>query len=422
MLPKALAALTVCLSVCSWADEIPTWPEAPVERIDVQHGFAGQPAVTIENDGKMASYPYQLDAAPLILQTVHFEGEVQIASGANVALNAFVVARRGRSPLDFANLVEHPITSVQSGWVPFVVELVVPPTSQTVDVGFSVTGKGLVNVRRIAIRSATVPAGPLAPEVEAYLLEALQNMRHSSLKQNSVDWDQLRDYALIKAQHAQHSSDTYDALRLALRLVDDHHSRLLVPEEVQQLMSASVVHPPEVKLTSDGIATLTIPAFDGLSARSARNYMKAAAAPLAHAAPSAGCGWVIDLRADSGGDMWPMLGVLAPFFKSGKLGAFNYLDHVDAWQLQHGVLFDGSTARVTTLKPSATLQHAKLAVLVGASTTSAGEALAIALHGRPDTRFSGRQPAALRHLMTSICWQMVRCYLSRLQSTPIDTA
>ena len=396
---KVLAALTVAVFVNCWADGssdlLVPLNAAPTTLLDPAHAFVGQDAVTIEADRRPGNYSYQLDAAPLILQSVHFEGEVHVASGTSVALNAFVVARRGRSPLDFVNLVEHPITSEQPGWVPFALDLPVPPTSQTVRLGFSVTGEGQVSVRHIVINNASEPIEPLAPEPEAYLLAALKDIHDSSLKRDSIDWQQLRDYLLSKAQHAQRSSDTYDALRVALRLLADRHSRLLLPEEVQQLMSEGAGHTPEVKFVSHQIATLTIPAFGGLSPQAAQRYMQAAALPLARAARKARCGWVIDLRGDSGGDLWPTLGVVAPFLRSGTLGAFNYPDHIDLWRLQHGVLFDGSRATVTALTRSVTLQQAKIAVLIGANTTSSGEALAIALHGRPDTRFFGAQSGGL---------------------------
>ena len=51
--------------------------------------------------------------------------------------------------------------------------------------------------------------------------------------------------------------------------------------------------------------------------------------------------WVIDLRFNGGGNMWPMLIALTPFFKEGDLGYFIYGDYKYSWSMKGQQIYAG---------------------------------------------------------------------------------
>lgn len=102
------------------------------------------------------------------------------------------------------------------------------------------------------------------------------------------------------------------------------------------------------------------------------------------------CGWVVDLRSDTGGNMWPMLAVVGPVLGDGKVGMFVDADgRKSLWSIKHGGPYqDGKSAGWGPGRP-VTGGLPPVAVLTGRLTASAGEAVAVAFRGRPGTRSFG---------------------------------
>lgn len=108
------------------------------------------------------------------------------------------------------------------------------------------------------------------------------------------------------------------------------------------------------------------------------------------------CGWIVDLRGNTGGNMWPMLLGVAPLLRmtagdDETVGTFVTADGPSTWHSTPSGLRLGAGAIVDLGKPGYQLKHpgAPVAVLTGPHTASAGEATALAFRGRPQTRSFG---------------------------------
>jgi C-terminal processing protease CtpA/Prc len=103
-------------------------------------------------------------------------------------------------------------------------------------------------------------------------------------------------------------------------------------------------------------------------------------------------GWILDLRYNSGGNMWPMLAGIGPLLGTDRVGSF-VADGQDpvAWEYNDGKVGTPGSVSVTVAEPL-TLRNpmAPVAVLVGKYCTSSGEAVAVALRGRERSRFFGK--------------------------------
>jgi C-terminal processing protease CtpA/Prc len=107
------------------------------------------------------------------------------------------------------------------------------------------------------------------------------------------------------------------------------------------------------------------------------------------------CGWVVDLQYDGGGSLSPMILAVAPVLGDGELGKFISMDGTQAkWILQNGhFYYDDTLSREVDNPYQLKRPMPPVAVLISASTASAGEATLIAFKGRSDTRVFG-QPSA----------------------------
>ncbi|MEN4939536.1 S41 family peptidase [Stenotrophomonas sp. TWI1151] len=111
------------------------------------------------------------------------------------------------------------------------------------------------------------------------------------------------------------------------------------------------------------------------------------------------CGWVVDLRGNSGGNMWPMLLGMGPLLGDAKgadpVGMFLLADKRQPWAYREGAVWLDGKAVVGSRNTQYALRHpgAPVAVLFGPRTASSGEASVLAFRGRAASRSFG-QPSA----------------------------
>lgn len=101
--------------------------------------------------------------------------------------------------------------------------------------------------------------------------------------------------------------------------------------------------------------------------------------------------WIVDLRLNTGGDASPMILALYDFL--GNNAVWKTIDG-DGKTLQMVKLSDGiyysENAKSNYIKPVGTIdENAKIAVLIGKSTASSGEIVALTFKGRKNTKFLG---------------------------------
>ena len=104
------------------------------------------------------------------------------------------------------------------------------------------------------------------------------------------------------------------------------------------------------------------------------------------------CGWIVDLRSETGGNMWGVLAGVGPLLGEGELGYFLYPDgNKLRWYYENGEAKYGNSVAIDMGKDQYSLKRPNppVAVLIGSMTTSAGEAVAVAFRGREKTRFFG---------------------------------
>ncbi|MDX1448787.1 MAG: S41 family peptidase [Acidimicrobiia bacterium] len=244
--------------------------------------------------------------------------------------------------------------------------------------------------------TTTRPPPELSDEADAYLQEALDLMRTWSINRDQVDWEAVEATVYRLANGAETPADTYRAIETAVNSLRDDHSVFLTPSETRTLFDGQArFDQPTVDVRSDGIGVVWVGFYRGNIGEQADAYARALAIEIVAVADRV-CGWIVDLRQNTGGNMWPMVAGLAPLLGGeGEIGSFTYPDGmVEPWRLRDGVAW-WNDQPMTTYGTPIPDEQLPVAVLIGGSTASSGEATAVAFRGRPDTRLFGRETAGL---------------------------
>lgn len=229
---------------------------------------------------------------------------------------------------------------------------------------------------------ASVPGPAAVLDPARYATDALDMMEFGGYYVDPRTWPAQRAEAERLTRGAPDTAATYPALRAALAAAGGEHSEFLPPGA--PLSDADPVEPtPSVTTTPDGVSTVSLPELVSGDPQALQRYADITAAGLARAGPPTSCGWVVDLRGNGGGNMWPMLAGLSPLLPDGPMLSF-----VANTGERTEVRIEGGTALVGT-EPQASVDDATLstrpvAVLQDGDTASSGEAALLALRGRPN--------------------------------------
>ncbi len=253
---------------------------------------------------------------------------------------------------------------------------------------FGSRGNGRLIAAGVALCVSQVPAAAQAPPMSrrahAYLQGALDTLQAVIIRSDTVSWRNVRDTAFLVARGAQEERDTYGAVAWALRRANSHSFLQARPGGVAWRMLAGRV------------GYVRVPQINGAGVPAADSIHGAI-----RSLDSAGaCGWIVDLRSNGGGNMWPMLAGAGPLLGDSIVGSFGDPALADRWLYRDGAAFllkpDGRRDTVSVIRgPAHRLKDAlpPVAVLMDGITGSSGEALALAFRGRPNTRSYGTPTA-----------------------------
>jgi hypothetical protein len=292
------------------------------------------------------------------------------------------------------------IAPSDTAWIRKQVSVVVSRSATIVALGVTVRGTADLEVRGLRLSVENLPAtnATLGTEAQRELDSALAIVRRISYWRDTVSWPRLEADVRAIAGGARTAAETYPAIRELLSRLGDHHSFLMPANQSSQWLGGTLAKNPlpTVKSPDEGIGYVSIPEYVGADSAGYREYAQGTYALLEGVASSAGCGWIVDLRQDSGGNMWPMLAGLKPFVGSVPLGRFSSASgNGSPW-------IAGSFVNVDAPASLASLASATVAVLIGPGTASSGEAVAVAFHGRPRTRFFGQSTKGLANSNSTV--------------------
>ncbi len=286
--------------------------------------------------------------------------------------------------------------------------------------GLAVLGITAALAAALAFPSMAAPSQP-AGQLPGVRQEILHLLERGALYRDQVDWPAARKQ-LQQTKDSAESDKLIDQLiarstgnhgrwirASAMSTPSGRMQRLARPEQLRRPSTAATASGPQQRRSghADPIGWISVPSFkeDSTASTSLQNQQKVTFASLLQSQLKAEdeinpCGWIVDLRANQGGNMWPMLVGVAPLLSTDPkrkevIGAFNAGAIKQIWSIQSGRVVRGDSTPVELDSPAYVLRHPAppVAVLLGPDTGSSGEMLALAFRGRPATRSFGKPTA-----------------------------
>ena len=247
----------------------------------------------------------------------------------------------------------------------------------------------------IAFSIACAPASPptpsapalpaVDPAVAAYVRSASQTLRRVSRHRDTVEWPMLEDSALLLVRGARELRDAYPVVHWMLQRVD-HHSFL----QAQRRGAGGI-------MLRERVGYLRVPFAPGAATVVADSLQHAIAVLQSRGA----CGWLVDLRMNGGGNVWPMLAGIGPLLgDSARIWSY-----AEGRLEPYGVYVAGASYNLTDSAPPQLITRvtvaparpvpltAPIAVTIDEGTGSSAEAILIALKSRPNVRVFGTPSA-----------------------------
>jgi carboxyl-terminal processing protease len=245
------------------------------------------------------------------------------------------------------------------------------------------------------------------------LQQVIQAAKTRALNGAWVDWPRIEREAMALQQASRDGNGTDAAIAYVLKALDDGHSFYIPPAVARAERSIptpdgstttgtpdqnarTMERPPIAQASAkpDAHGYLRINGWRGAGAQIAsatHQVRNALVAALAHGS----CGLVLDVSGNTGGNMWPMMGGIAPLYDEGTIQRFDArVGQGQRIRIVGGVLHSNDSAFPNVpdlVSLPATPRH--IALLLGKRTASSGEILALGFHAQSNVRSFGRPTA-----------------------------
>jgi C-terminal processing protease CtpA/Prc len=240
----------------------------------------------------------------------------------------------------------------------------------------------------------------ISPGAKNYLDEVLDLMQRNSINKKTIDWSDFKSKVYATVTGAQSIADTYPGIAEALRLLGDNHSIFTKP-------NGDVIYIRVIQCNAQAIVKPTIPkhigyvkvnSFAGPSSDDAAIAFARGIQNQIKSQDNADIkGWIVDLRSNLGGNMWPMLAGIGPILGEVVVGYFIDPDgNQESWSYLDGAS-KITDAIVTQLNDpyEVIVANPKVAVLLDNGVASSGEVIAICFIGRENTKSFGSPTCGL---------------------------
>ena len=250
----------------------------------------------------------------------------------------------------------------------------------------------------MACSGSDKPASPTGPvdNVSAgaiYVRAMMDLMQEHSINRKTITWSSFRSQVLAAVPAGANIGAAFPAIRVALTLLGDNHSWYTAADGSGISGSSLICSAPTVTgvpVTGADVGYVRVTAFSGTAAQ-AQAFTDSIQLAIKAADSGPVRGWIVDLRGNNGGNMWPMIAGVGPILGTGTAGYFIDPDGVaTSWG------YSGTASQLNgTVKQAASAPHTlsstspRVAVLLDQRVGSSGEAVAVAFKQRANTRFFG---------------------------------
>jgi len=237
-------------------------------------------------------------------------------------------------------------------------------------------------------------------QAQNYVNEIVQIMKEHAITRNEVDWGNLESEVSVIAAKAFTIQETYAAVTKALELLGTNHSFLTTDSgrllaNYNRLVCSQSLQMNEPQ--TENVGYIRVDGYSTSSDSSDQEFATNIQKQIAEQDSASLDGWVVDLRNNSGGNMWPMIAGLGPLLGDGVLGHFfDVNENIESWSYENGSSYLGENKVVTVEEPYTLLNPLpKIAVLSSRRAVSSGEATLIAFKKQYNVKSFGTDSCGL---------------------------
>jgi len=238
-------------------------------------------------------------------------------------------------------------------------------------------------------------------------------IRSNSVLRTTIEWKQVDERFRDQIGKAQSLGDTMKCFVTVLESLNDVHSQIylnnryfgnypqfdeatlawLKPLNDYAMSQTNLIHTASF---TDGIGYIRVPSMQVSDRSQINHYAQSLYDSIVQLSEKSKRGFIIDLRLNGGGNLYPMLSGLSLFLGNRIIGHETGVDDGIArtWEIVNGnFVIGGYQTSDIKAREKAELQSVPIVVLIGPVTKSSGSMTAIAFRGRPNTLFVGEPTA-----------------------------
>lgn len=269
----------------------------------------------------------------------------------------------------------------------------------SMEIGLSLTGKGKAWFDDVSIEALPDSVRPVSKIAEKYLGEVYNILSTQCIYRDSVDLKEAYLHSLELTAEATSTGDCYEGVAYMMDRLSDGRGEFLDPSTSRRWLKEQKINDdeplyPTAKLDS-GYVTIWLPGVTAMSKTVLHKYADTLHQQLKQIDQSKIKGWILDLRENVGGKVYPMLAAIGPLLAEKVPGKYittkGYIDWV----------YDKGTARIDTnvLKVEKPFKvkndQLPMAILTSSQTFGAAEAIVVAFKNRPYVRYFGEPTAGI---------------------------
>lgn len=242
-----------------------------------------------------------------------------------------------------------------------------------------------------------------ADSIQTYVTKALKIMKNKSVNKSKLNWEDIFNKTLAEASKAKTIKETYPSIKNALSSLNDSHSNFY-PEEMVRAYTlgykATGQEFPVIKseLLENQYAYISLPDIGSFNKGDWNLYINTFYEKVNDLQKRNPKGWIIDLRGNFGGMLYPMYAAIAPFLDSKNVvGTKDAEGTIEYYNYKNGKFYEGSTAtqlfQLTQKEPKAVKKP--IAILVNKVTGSSAEFITAAFVGQKNIKIIGTNTQGL---------------------------
>ncbi|KUJ52963.1 S41 family peptidase [Chryseobacterium sp. JAH] len=307
------------------------------------------------------------------------------------------VRDKEKKMIDFGNSLSQGKNIIPNAdWKKYSLEFMIDDEADNFLLGGYLSKGGKVWFDDFSITEIPFSQKPASKEALNYINDFKKIIQKYSIFREKVDWTKMETNLQRISKGMEKTDDTSPALQYMLkelRKAGDSHSFIESKTTVDQKNTTNpAAKEPESKLIAGNIGYIMVPGFSSVNSKLGNSF----AAKIQQMIEKLDTendikGWIVDLRTNTGGNMFPMIAGLGPLIGDGTLGYFTDGKKKTPWKYKNGKTNYTKTSKPYHLKN----ENNRIAVLIGPMTASSGEATAISFIGKTNVRTFGTPSAGL---------------------------